>query len=151
MAKCPYEIGGTEQHAYCQKFRDATGFGCGVLRAVECKQHMAAGGWDVPLEEVPEFPAQIRARIIGRLLHGDCPMYQGPNPIDIVAAANRLKALLSEDDRRVLLHEVADKWSELSNVSGGHPAEVVEEKLRQLARTWNLESELDRWAARLIP
>ena len=150
MAKCPYEVGGTEQHAHCQKFREATGFGCGVLRTVECKQHMAAGGWDVPLEDVPEFPAQIRARIVGRLLHGDCPMYQIPNPIDIADAANRLTALLSDDERRTLLHHVADAWSGLTTVAGGHTPEVVEEKLTLLARAWGMEQELDVWAERLM-
>ena len=114
------------------------------------KQEMAAGGWDVPREEVPEFPAQIRARIIGRLRHGDCPMYQGPNPIDIEDAASRLTALLTGAETQTVLISIGDSWSELSGKPGGHPVEVVEQKLKQLARVWGIESDLDRWAARLI-
>ena len=129
----------------CQKLSEAVGFIVSICDG-HCLAHQKAGGPEVPVEDVPRLAEVIKGVLQARLIAGDGPEYQGPNPVDIRDASIRLNWLLSDEERVRLLHDICDSW-----LVGGHPVELMEEKLLVVARVWDLEHELEVWATGSMP
>jgi len=144
--QCPYGVSLSEGFMTCEKFREATGFVCTVPLAV-CKLHVRAGGPDVPLQDVPKLDRLITVLLRGRLVAGDAPEFQGPNPMDLRKVARKLKARLAPQERRLIWRRAVRYWASVPESPeagrGGHPAEVIEQKARELASEWEIDAEAE--------
>lgn len=144
IIQCPYGTARCECHMKCEKFREVVGFGCSIALA-GCQAHIDAGGFDVPLEDVPALAARITGHLTSRVIGGDCPEFQGSMPIVLEDIAAKLKDRLSPEQRAKVWLKAVDYWQGMpekpEGEGGGHPSHVVKEKALLLAELWDLDLE----------
>ena len=96
----------------------AVGFNVSVGRSVY-DRHLADGTWDNPTDA--EGANILRARILG----GDCPRYQAPNPVDMGAAFALYRTLAGDEAARALLTDAFRWQARIPVEDGGHPIETL--------------------------
>ena len=84
------------------------------------------------------YKQSLRSRLVG----GDCPRYQGLNPVDVGAAFAKYKNATSRTDAEDLLIEMYERQSRLGVEDGGDTEEVVADKLAVLAELNGMEEVL---------
>ncbi len=87
------------------------------------------------VQESPFFASLYRQSLKGRLIGGDCPLYQGPNPVDLSAAFTKYRDAFGDAGAKDLLTEmlVVQLRKAKAKVDGVHPESVVREKIATLA------------------
>jgi len=146
--ECPYGTVRDEAHMACAKLQQVTGLGAAMLLDA-CQAHLDAGGWDVPVEQVPVLAARITAHLTTRIIGGDAPEFQTSIPVVLEQIAAKLKDRLTPEERVEVWAKAVDYWDampeEPEEHRGGHPTHVVKEKALRLAKLWDidLEKEID--------
>ncbi len=142
MTECPHVVKRTERLARCAKLSAAAGFICSVPHT-HCAACQAEGGPSRPVAETRAMGAALKALLRGRLSAGDCPRYQGINPVDMRQAFQRFTELAKPAEQRELLQRMFLHQARIAESKGGHPVEVVVEKLVALAAKHDLDDALD--------
>ena len=88
------------------------------------------------------FSGLYLSSLKGRLIAGDCPRYQGPNPVDIFQTFEKLLQFAGETTARETLGLMFEKQSRIPESDGGHPADVLAVKLEALATANGMEDVL---------
>ena len=61
------------------------------------------------VQESPFFASLYKQTLDGRLIGGDCPLYQGPNPVNLSAAFTKYRTANGDDEAEDLLAEMLDR------------------------------------------
>ena len=87
------------------------------------------------VRESPFFQSLYKQSLKGRLIGGDCPRYQEPNPVDLSVAFAGYRTATSDSEAEDLLAEMLDKQlaKAKANIDGTHPESVVRDKIATLA------------------
>ncbi len=87
------------------------------------------------VQESPFFKSLYRQSLDGRLIGGDCHLYQGQNPVDLSAAFTKYRTASGDIEAEDLLAEMLDRQLDKAraNVDGVHPESVVRDKIATLA------------------
>ncbi len=168
MLHCPYEqnrhITETGSVARCMVLTVACGFVVSNASGI-CEYCISGEAWNdaatVPqlkpedesrtppekdaialVQESPFFESLYKQSLKARLIGGDCPLYQGPNPVDIGAAFTKYKETCGEVDAEDLLVQMYERQSRLSVADGGDPDEVLADKMAALAEKHGMEEAL---------
>lgn len=139
MIECPYVVREWDTHVTCARYREATGFICTVTTDI-CKMHLESGGPESPLDD-KIIKGLLRARLIG----GDCPRYQGANPVDLDDAFARLATRVAREDLGAFLVEAIERWNAIPVSEGGLRPEEIEERAERISATYHLEPYLTAW------
>ena len=86
-------------------------------------------------KESPFFESLYKQSLKGRLIGGDCPRYQGPNPVDLGVAFTKYRTSTNDSEAENLLSEMLDRQLGKAevNIDGVHPESVVRDKIATLA------------------
>ncbi len=87
------------------------------------------------VQESPFFKSLYIGFLRARLMGGDCPLYQGPNPIDLSATFTKYRTATDDREAEDLLAEMLDRWlgKAKAGVNGVHPENVARDKIATLA------------------
>jgi len=83
-----------------------------------------------------------RAALDGRLTHGDVPYYQAQNPVDIHDAFAKFAIIATRKQQEKLIVGMFEKQAKVKETDGGHPPEVLVQKMAALATEFGLEDAL---------
>ena len=139
--ECPNAQKQNESFVLCGKLTEACGFRASFQRRF-CEACLKAGRHEEPVETSPLWAAEYRGALEGRLIAGDAPLYQEPNPIDLGAAFAKFKALSEKAAQRGLLKRMFRRQAAVPQAQGGHPPEVIAQKIEALAHAHGLEDVL---------
>ena len=86
-------------------------------------------------KESPFFESLYKQSLKSRLMGGDCPLYQGPNPIDLSGAFTKYRTNTNDLEAEDLLAEMLDRQLEKAraHIDGCDSEEVVRDKIATLA------------------
>lgn len=87
------------------------------------------------VQESPFFELLYKQSLGGRLMGGDCPLYQGPNPVDMSDAFAKYRTATSNLEAEDLLADMLDKQLTKARalVNGVDSESVVRDKIATLA------------------
>jgi len=87
------------------------------------------------VETSPFFASLYKQSLRSRLIGGDCPLYQGPNPVNVGDAFIKYRTASGDLGAQDLLAEMLDRQLQKakSNVEGCDPVSVVKDKIATLA------------------
>jgi len=121
----------------CWKLTNEAGFVCSVTtshcRVCDARVPMGVSGSGVSVRDSTVLLPLLKGCLKARLIAGDCPRYQAANPVDVVAAASKFRMLSNASERADLFSRAFWKQTRLTEKNGGHPPEVLAEKLGALA------------------
>jgi len=124
-------------HVKCWKLTNEAGFVCSVTtnhcRVCDARIPIGMPEFGVPVQNSTVLLPLLKGCLKARLIAGDCPRYQAANPVDIVAAAAKFKALSDASERTDLLSRAFQRQVRLTEADGGHPPELLAEKLEAMA------------------
>lgn len=152
MIDCPFatHMGPREDDTLrCAPLVELVGFECGIT-SYYCKVHIAAGGPDVPIEDVPRLAKLLIKGVAGRLKGGDCPRYGGESRFNLDEAFARLAARCSKDELEGVFIKALEHWIAISREhgtgdGGGHTDEVIAQKAQRIADAHGLNDVLEAW------
>ena len=165
MLHCPYEnnrqVADGSDKAQCLVLSVACGFvvtldGCDVCidgerwNNADVPQLKPEDAARTPLEkdatalvkEDPFFESLYKQALKGRLIGGDCPRYQIPNPVDVDAAFTKYRTAAGDQAARYTLTEMYEYQSKIQESDGGDSAEVLADKMATLAEKNGMEDVL---------
>ena len=138
----------------CRVLQAATGLRCACHHRV-CEQCLASGLAQEPASD-PRWVARIKGAMISRLVSGDLPRYQQPDPVDVPALFARFIALAAKDrerdgqgrfvnetEARDLLKRMFAWQAAIPQNQGGHPTAVLVSKFDALAKAHGMEHVLE--------
>ena len=85
------------------------------------------------VEQSPFFKSLYHDSLRARLISGDCPRYQGSNPVDVNAAFAKFQAAAGVVAAKDTLVEMFERQSMIAEADGGDSAEVLVGKITLLA------------------
>lgn len=88
------------------------------------------------------FASLYKQSLSARLIGGDCPRYQGPNPVNMSAAFTKYRTAKGDAETKDLLVEMFEKQSRIPESDGGDPPEVLAAKLAASAAENDMEDAL---------
>ena len=135
---CPNAQKQNESFVLCGKLTEACGFRVSFQRRF-CEACLSNGRHAEPVETSPQWAAEYRGALESRLISGDVPLYQEPNPVDLQAAFAKFKKLAQKPQQRALLKRMFRRQAALPPDRGGHPPEVTAEKIEALAKAHGME------------
>ena len=104
----------------------AVGFTCSCTAAWR-DRCIADGTWERPPG------AAMAGYLKARLIAGDCPRYQVPNPVDLDSAFTLLRMKGGDAVARETLPLMFEHQAAIPESAGGHKAETLARKLTELA------------------
>lgn len=116
---------------------EIVGFTCSVSKAGRDRR-IAAGTWGKPTD------AQIAGFLRARLIAGDCPRFQKPNPVDMPAAFALYRQKAGDDKARSLLAEAFERQAAIPEEDGGDPIKTLVEKFAALAAANGMTATMDQ-------
>ena len=139
---CPYEISRTDKNAKCSQLCSTAGFTVSVnLKLCEkCDKK--------PLETSTSVKAMLVSALRSRLIAGDCPRYQVPNPVDIKKAMTKLKSLISNDALEEVFESMIYNQSRIKESDGGHPLTTLNTKFNEIAVEFEMQPVLEKLAGK---
>ena len=130
----PHMVFGTVK---CLKLTSAAGFICSVFTP-DCNQCdarvslTAKTKTDLSVDQSKLLSSIFKGFLKARLIPGDCPFVQVPNPIDLKVAFGKFCALSTQDEQLDLLLESNIYQRKIPVSEGGHPEEVITQKIAEL-------------------
>ncbi len=94
------------------------------------------------VKESPFFESLYKQSLKARLIGGDCPRYQVPNPVDVDATFTKYRTASGDALARELLTTMYERQSKIQESDGGDSAEVLAGKMATLAEKNGMEDTL---------
>lgn len=145
LVNCPYarEVPAVDYAVNCRHLTRAAGFL--ISPCIECcKACIQAGGPTRPVRDTPFLANQLKHFLIARLNGGDCPLRQAPNPVDVNDAFAKLAAITpNRAELGERLKTMFLKWLAIPEERGGHPSEIIAQKIEAIAAAHDLTNVLD--------
>jgi len=131
----------------CRKLLEGAGFNCSipvdVCERCDARQPAGAAGPVVAVAESAVLRPLLKGILHARLLAGDAPRYQTPNPVDLNEAFARFTALAEGGEPADLLKAMFRYQARLQEKDGGHPPAALAQRLDALAARFNLTPALE--------
>jgi len=124
----------------CKLLSEASGFKRACSEKF-CQHCMESGANDQGISH-PGLNQVFVGGLRARLLSGDCPRYQTPNPIDLSDVFATYREAAGDDAARALLPMMLRRQGAIAEDQGGHPPNVVARKLLDLAKANDMEDAL---------
>ena len=137
----------SEKFATCNKFSDEAGFICSITKK-HCLTCIENKWNNVPIADIPEMKQLLKAFFLSRLIAGDCPRYQVPNPVDIKKAMTKLKPLISNDELEEVFESMIYNQSRIKESDGGHPLTTLNTKFNEIAVEFEMQPVLEKLAGK---
>jgi len=137
VIECRHAVKQDERRVHCAHLSAAIGTTCSPNIKI-CQACQAAGGPTRPVLETPVLRRWVKSALRVALTDGNCPRYKRSPGFDLAKAFATFAGISTRREQREMIKGMFRRQSAIPEKRGGHPPDVVVDKILAIAAKHDL-------------